>query len=1084
VICLRTRNERRADCPTLKSASMSGSVSLPPDEEPEPDGTKAGGWWHESEDGRKLVCDLCPRACVVAPGKRGFCFVRQNVNGRIVSATYGRSTGFCIDPIEKKPLNHFYPGTSVLSFGTAGCNLGCKFCQNWTNSKSREVDAYCDVADPEAIARAAREHDCRSVAFTYNDPIIWAEYAIDTARACHAQGVKTVAVTNGYISEAARRPFFEVMDAANVDLKAFSEEFYWELTRGHLVPVLDTLRWLVGESDVWVEITNLIIPGENDSSDELKRMCGWIVEELGPEVPVHFSAFHPDFKMIDHPRTPPATLAAAHDIARQAGLHYVYTGNISDRRRQSTYCPGCGQVLIERDGYELGVYALNGDKCGHCGRTVAGRFDDSPGDWGGRRLPVRIAAYAQPRKSPAGPKGGNPMEDELRNQPGPERVAPECPALTSEEEDLVFKAAARRVAAAVNSLPSERLDEVLSEVGAKPVLGAFVSLKRGGQLRSCCGFLGQSMPLYSALDHAAVRAAKDDPRFPPISPTELEHLDMEVWLLWGLKRVPARGRDRVEAVTIGKHGLQIIRGQARGLLLPGVAVEHKLDAEGFLEQVCRKAGLPKDAWLDDQSTLMTFEGYAIHGRLDPGSGGRARQVHPGGPTRADVAALADFCRQNLVAVVCGATPSFYLSGGFDGNVCGAALSIEVPGYRDKVECSKVSLRPDMPLQSGLFELVRAAASALQARRIHPRNVQSATVGLSVLWDSAMQGTVAEPELAGVDPRHRAVMAIDRSGWALAYDPDRSAEELLTQAIEKARFPDPSRATVCSLEVVSSEPRFALSNVQPPQAVRRPAVAGGFYPADPTELDRMLDDLLPAKSRPKPWAGAMVPHAGWVYSGRLAGEVLSRVEIPERVIIVCPRHRPMGANWAVSPHRTWSLPGRNVESDPELARQLAAAVAGLELDAAAHAQEHSIEVQLPILARLAPDARVVGISIRSGDLASLQGFADELAGVLRDMPERPLLIISSDMHHEGNDKETRRLDRLALDCIERLDPAGLYETVTRNHIRMCGVLPAVLVMETLRRLDSLNRCEPVGYATSADVTGDTSRVVGYAGMLFA
>ncbi|NQT12877.1 MAG: AmmeMemoRadiSam system radical SAM enzyme, partial [Planctomycetes bacterium] len=559
---------------------MARSVDLPPDEEPGPDGTTTGGWWHESEDGRKLACDLCPRGCVLAPGKRGFCFVRQNLDGRIVSTTYGRSTGFCIDPIEKKPLNQFYPGTSVLSFGTAGCNLGCKFCQNWTSSKSRQVDEYCDVADPEAIARAAREHNCRSVAFTYNDPIIWAEYAIKTARACHAQGVKTVAVTAGYISRAARKPFFEVMDAANVDLKAFSETFYKKLTGGRLEAVLDTLRWLVHESDVWVEITNLIIPQENDSSDELKRMCGWVVEELGCDVPLHFSAFHPDFRMTDRPPTPPSTLAAAYDIARNAGVHYVYTGNIHDRDRQSTYCPACGEMLIERDGYRLGTYALKRDKCRHCGEPIAGRFDAKPGDWGSRRLPVRIAAYAQPKTNPRVPTGGTTMDPERPQQPEAKQAASERPELSSEQEDLLFQTAARRVAAAVMSLPGERLDQVLSEVGGKPVLGAFVSLKRGGQLRSCCGFLGQSIPLHAALDHAAVRAAKEDPRFPPISPTELQHLDMEVWLLWGLKKVAARGEDRVKAVTIGQQGLQIMRGQARGLLLPGVAVEHNLDAEG------------------------------------------------------------------------------------------------------------------------------------------------------------------------------------------------------------------------------------------------------------------------------------------------------------------------------------------------------------------------------------------------------------------------------------------------------------------------------------------------------------------------
>ena len=292
-------------------------VNSPPDLPPDAHGAKPAGWWQESEDGKRVLCGLCPRACSLGPGDRGFCFVRQNVGGQMVTTTYGRSTGFCVDPIEKKPLNHFYPGTSVLSFGTAGCNLGCKFCQNWSQSRSRDVDAACEVADPQTIAAAAQTLGCRSVAFTYNDPIVWAEYAIDTAKACRAAGVKTVAVTSGYITPAAREAFYEHMDAANVDLKGFTEDFYHRLTGGHLEPVLDTLRWLADRGNIWLEITNLVIPRANDAPDELRRMCEWIFQNLGPDVPLHFSAFHPDFKLIDREPTPLATLLRAYEIARR-----------------------------------------------------------------------------------------------------------------------------------------------------------------------------------------------------------------------------------------------------------------------------------------------------------------------------------------------------------------------------------------------------------------------------------------------------------------------------------------------------------------------------------------------------------------------------------------------------------------------------------------------------------------------------------------------------------------------------------------------------------------------------------------------
>lgn len=340
-------------------------------------------------DGR-IECRLCPRYCRLKNGQRGFCFVRKREGDAMVLTTYGRSSGFCIDPIEKKPLNHFYPGTSVLSFGTAGCNLGCRFCQNWDISKAREWDRLADAASPEEIARSAKRLGCRSVAFTYNDPVIFAEYAMDTADACRELDIAAVAVTAGYITDEARPDFYQHMDAANVDLKAFTEKFYHRLCYGQLQPVLDTLVYLRNETNVWFEVTTLLIPGENDSDAELHRASEWFAENLGPEVPWHFTAFHPDFKMLDKPHTPPATLTRARKIALSKGLHYVYTGNVHDTEGGSTWCPGCGMRLIERDWYELGEWNLRGDRCSSCGCKIAGRFEGSPGVWGARRAPVRL----------------------------------------------------------------------------------------------------------------------------------------------------------------------------------------------------------------------------------------------------------------------------------------------------------------------------------------------------------------------------------------------------------------------------------------------------------------------------------------------------------------------------------------------------------------------------------------------------------------------------------------------------------------------------------------------------------------------
>lgn len=347
-------------------------------------------WWHLLPDGR-VQCDLCPRYCKLKDGQRGFCFVRQRENDHMVLTTYGRSSGFCVDPIEKKPLNHFYPGTSVLSFGTAGCNLGCRFCQNWDISKAREFDRLADQAGPAEIARKARDLGCKSVAFTYNDPTIFAEYAIDVARECHRLGVKAVAVTAGYIAPEARREFYGHMDAANVDLKAFTEDFYHRLCFAELQPVLDTLIYLKRETNVWFEVTTLLIPGENDGDDELQRASDWFAEHLGPDVPWHFSAFHPDFKLMDHPATPPETLARARRIAMSKGLRYVFTGNVRDADGGSTWCPGCGRRIIERDWYVLGDYHLRDGACEFCGARIAGHFENEPGQWGARRLPVRMS---------------------------------------------------------------------------------------------------------------------------------------------------------------------------------------------------------------------------------------------------------------------------------------------------------------------------------------------------------------------------------------------------------------------------------------------------------------------------------------------------------------------------------------------------------------------------------------------------------------------------------------------------------------------------------------------------------------------
>lgn len=350
-------------------------------------------YWHTLDDGR-AQCDLCPRGCKLREGQQGLCFVRANQGGQIVLTTYGRSSGYCVDPIEKKPLNHFLPGTPILSFGTAGCNLACKFCQNWDISKSREMDTLMDQASPEAIARAAEGLGCRSVAFTYNDPVIFHEYAIDVAQACRERGIRSVAVTAGYVCPEPRAEFYRHMDAANVDLKAFTDRFYHDICAAQLEPVLETLKYIRHETSAWLELTTLLIPGENDSDEELDRMTRWVVENLGPDVPMHFTAFHPDYKMLDRPPTPPATLQRARQIATGNGVRYAYTGNVHDREGGSTYCHSCGETLIGRDWFTLSEWNLSPEGCCKaCGSRCAGVFESQPSTWGARRLPVQLRVF-------------------------------------------------------------------------------------------------------------------------------------------------------------------------------------------------------------------------------------------------------------------------------------------------------------------------------------------------------------------------------------------------------------------------------------------------------------------------------------------------------------------------------------------------------------------------------------------------------------------------------------------------------------------------------------------------------------------
>ncbi|MDR3197055.1 MAG: AmmeMemoRadiSam system protein B [Planctomycetaceae bacterium] len=689
------------------------------------------------------------------------------------------------------------------------------------------------------------------------------------------------------------------------------------------------------------------------------------------------------------------------------------------------------------------------------------------------------------------------------------------PYLSEPQQIALFHAVGRRIASIVTNTRGIRIAEQVPDIAAIPLLGAFVSLKRNGELRSCMGTLSDQMPLGAAVEQATIHAAKEDPRFSPIAAAELFELDMEIWLLWGMKRVAARGLERLKVLEIGRHGVQISRGGNRGLLLPGVALEYGMNPQTFWEAVCRKAGLPTDAWLDDRSLLHTFEGRAIRGPLSATENidkktademifaAKFNRLGPraAGPTLYEAEEIRNVCMATFQGMIEGVSPASYFPGLFDGNVSGISLAFHSP-ERPPLLCSKISVRPDVQFQSSLIELLRILGRQVERLGTTIRELQNALIEVVVFWDPAIHGNANRYDLSQVDSAYRSVMLSSPKGWIVQFDPNRNPEELLKDSAEFLDLDDPDLGEIISFETVSTTSKIFLTSVSKTNrgAENRPAaVAGAFYPSNVNQMNMELERMLRgAVAERRSCSAVMIPHAGWQYSGRLAAQTLARTEIPKRVIILAPKHRSGGIDWAVAPNRIWNLPGRNVESDLEFAESMIRTVDLFEFDATAHTLEHSIEVQLPILAKLAPETRVIGLAMAVSSWEMIRHGAAQLAAFLGSLvpppsggssgsSEMPLLIVSSDMNHYANEKTTRRVDRIALDAIheavKKSKPEYALETVHENQISMCGIVPAVFAMETLRHLGKLNQVEEAGYTTSAEFSGDNSRVVGYAGLLF-
>ncbi|WP_201743661.1 AmmeMemoRadiSam system radical SAM enzyme [Roseiconus nitratireducens] len=1034
-------------------------------------------WYSREPDGR-LLCELCPRACRLKDGDRGFCFVRKNVGGQMVLETYGKSTGFCVDPIEKKPLNHFLPGSAVLSFGTAGCNLGCKFCQNWDISKSREVTRLSDRAMPDEIAAAAAGAGCRSVAFTYNDPVIWAEYAIDTAHACRRAGLKSVAVTAGYITDRARGDFYAAMDAANIDLKSFDETFYFKLTGSHLAPVLDTIRYACNETDCWVELTNLVIPDANDSPDEIRRMAQWLYDNVGPNVPLHFTAFHPDFRMTDRPPTPPATLQMAYDVARDCGLNYVYVGNVHDVQRQSTYCHHCGQLLIERDWHQIGRYQLTGSACSQCGTVVPGVFEEGPGRWGARRQRIHIPQIPtvtpeHETDEPAGLRSGVNERISIKQ-------ADVLTSLTDQQQTTIHRVASRMVQLAACGGDPGTATEHLGDLADLPIHGVFVTVKRGQTLRGCCGRQGSLTTLGESLADSASRTSRD-PRLTRLSPSELPYLELSVSLLGPVRPVEAVGAEREDLVKVGEHGLRIQCGGQGGLLLPQVATEQGWNARQFLDAVCRKAGLPAGAWLNDNTELSLFDGVHFGERLAMDPTVRSRPVSRLGEQ--ELTACRRWVHGNLVAMQLGATPMYYAVEFSDLEVSGLIVSATHP-EKGSQQWFQLGVQETWPLQSSLYRMTEQVATWLGREA----SAEQCVVELAVLADCVHHGLADDSDLSEAEKEGRAVIITDGICWSVCYQQDGDARAVVRSAKTMERFGQSPQLYSMRCECTAETIRASIGpRAQAQVAARPPAVAGQFYPADDSSREALVQELLsdlPDCERRKVFA-AMVPHAGLQYSGRVAAEVWRRLEIPQRVLIIGPKHTRDGVDWAVAPHDRWMLSAAtSIDGDVATATELAGCLPAMELDSNAHRREHGIEVQLPWMVRFCPQARLTAIAMQGGSLDQLRAAAEALASWLQSQQDPPLLVVSSDMNHFAADAENRRRDRMALDALATGDGERLLRVCQQEDISMCGRLPAALTLMTMNALGIQPVAEEIAYATSADAGGDRTRVVGYAGVIWA
>ena len=658
------------------------------------------------------------------------------------------------------------------------------------------------------------------------------------------------------------------------------------------------------------------------------------------------------------------------------------------------------------------------------------------------------------------------------------------PQLNEEQKTAILEAAGRKVGLTICRIENEIEEQDLKGAGSVPVYGVFVTLKRFRQVRAQSGCMGDSIPLWEALNTAARRAALEDLRFPPLENHEINDLQFEVWILFSPELIGSKPEERPQYIEVGRHGLLVVRGEHRGLLLPDTAPEKKLDARGFLEEACRKAHISANSWLEAETMVFRFQGMVFSGNLKEKFPQELTHIlqPPKGPGQKDLALLADHCYRNIIKQFENRIPDYYLPSAYDGKISGACLRVRLKSL--SADCAQLHLNHPQPLQATLLGLSQNASLAMRQNKLQPADLQK--TALCIFWDPKNLGDAQTADVSELNTRRHGILALRFGKWILGYAPGKDPQSILEDVLKNSHFDRDESTTILSVQVACTDIAFMTTTVQKPMVkdTPRPAIAAGaFYPANVQEMETMRSSFFSSETiEKKAFSGAVIPHGGWPFAGKLIAQTLEQMELGNRILIFAPKYQALGVDWGVCPNPRWNLPGRPMEGDVNLSRAMTEAVESFQLDSLAHEREYGIEVVLPFLSHLAPGAHVVG-AVMQGGVRKLETAAKQLAAWIQTLPQRPTLLAASDLSLYADPKQTPRLDETIVEAMTALDPEKMLAAVREKKAPLTSVLPCAFLMLTLRELGLLNRSHLVGHTQSVESKNGVQRNVGFCGMLF-